>query len=399
MKVCGIIAEYDPFHKGHLYQLEQAKALSGADYTICVLGCAFSQRGDAMLFDSHARAEMALRNGFDLALGMPFSFSCAQSNRFAAGGVGILNSLGVVSHLSFGSESDQLDELYRTADMLNHPGETFLNALKAALHRGRSFAAAQGEALEAALPDIPPALFSSPNFILGVSYLRELEHLGSSIKPVPVRRQSAYHSLEKTGLASASAVRAMIAQGEEAALMDACPQASLDILRNSPRHPPGALDRALMVNLLNRTAASLARMPEVSEGLERRILAAARQATGRAELVCQCKTRRYPAPRINRALTHALVGLTDYPPRPPYARLLGFRERAKPLLKAIATSGFPLVSRPARSTAAGILQDMRAEELWQVGSGHWAQEAWKRQMLIIRDPEEAKEHEGCGKSM
>ena len=246
MKVCGIIAEYDPFHRGHLHHLEQARARSGADYMVCVLGCAFSQRGEAMLFSTHDRARMALQNGFDLVLGMPVSFSCAQANRFAAGGVGILHRLGVVSHLSFGSESDDLGLLRQAARLLNHPDAAFARTLKAGLDTGLSFAAAQGQALQEALPEAGPALLASPNFILGVSYLRELERLGSRMTPLPVLRSAPYHSLAGGPLASASAVRAQWLQGEWEQAATACPPASLAVMRGAATHRPEALDKALL---------------------------------------------------------------------------------------------------------------------------------------------------------
>ena len=387
MKVCGIIAEYDPFHKGHLYHLEQARNLSQADYMVCMLGCAFSQRGDAMLFGTRDRALMALVNGFDLVLGMPFSFSCAQANRFAAGGIGILNSLGVVTHLSFGCETDQLEQLQAAARLLNHPDISFVRRLKDELAAGCSFALAQGRALQAALPEIPAALFSSPNFILGVSYLRELDWLQSSIKPVPVLRQTAYHSREIKPLASASAVRSLLLEDQETDLSFVCPPGSVEIIQQAAVHRPDALDKTLLISLLGQSAAALKQLPEISEGLEARIKSAARKATGRLELISLVKTKRYPYARISRALTHALVGLQYYPRTPGHARLLGFRSSAKPLLKAVSGQGFPLVTRPARSSIPEITQDMHAEELWQVGSGQGAQKAWQQQIIEFKNEE------------
>ena len=387
MKVCGIIAEYDPFHKGHLYHLEQARKLSRADYMVCVLGCAFSQRGDAMLFGTRDRALMALINGFDLVLGMPFSFSCAQANRFAAGGIGILNSLGVVTHLSFGCETDQLEQLQAAAGLLNHPDLSFARRLKDELASGCSFALAQGRALQAALPEIPSALFSSPNFILGVSYLRELERLHSRIIPVPVLRQTAYHSREIKPLASAGAVRALLLEDQQIDLSIVCPSGSVEIIQHAMVHRPEAMDKALLISLLDQSAAALKQLPEISEGLEARIKSAARKATGRQELISLVKTKRYPYARISRALTHALVGLPYYPKTPGYARLLGFRSRAKPLLKSASRQGFPLVTRPARTPIPEITQDMHAEELWQVGSGQAAQKAWQQRIIEFKNEE------------
>ncbi|HSK68211.1 MAG TPA: nucleotidyltransferase family protein [Candidatus Limnocylindria bacterium] len=386
MRVCGVIAEYDPFHNGHQYQLAQARERTGADYSVCVLGCAFSQRGDAMLFSSHDRARMALLGGHDLVLGMPFSFSCAQANRFARGGVGILNGLGVVTDISFGCETDRLDLVYAAARLLDEPDGAFQGRLRRGLDEGRSFAHARGAALEEAFADVSPALLRSPNFILGVCYVRELARLRSSIRVTPVRRETGYHSLEAGPTASASAVRAMLLRGDFAGATEACPGTTARAVREAMdggrMHRPDALDAALIAALLRARPEDLRRSPEVSEGLEDRILAAAREATGRAGLAEAVRTRRYPRPRVSRALSHALVGANVFPPEPAYARLLGFRRGAAPLLQAIG-GRFPLVSRPARSPFPETAQDMRAEELWMLGSGQAPAQAWRNGVVII----------------
>lgn len=381
MKVCGIIAEYDPYHRGHLYHFQQAKKGSGADFMVCVLGSAFSQRGEAMLFSTHDRARMALANGFDLVLGLPVSFSCAQANRFAAGGVGILHSLGEVSHISFGSEGDSLEHLMSAARLLNQPDAAYVQALKVGLSQGLSFAAAQGQAMQNALPSIPPDLLRSPNFILGLSYLRELMRLQSDITPVPVLRSSAYHSLAAGPLASASAVRKLILEDRQTDLSEVCPEASCAVIQAARLHRPEALDKALLIHLLQADSSP---STEVSEGLDTRIAKAARQANGRAELIDLVKTKRYPRTRISRALSQSLLGLRQYAQRPAYARLLGFHERAKPLLAAIGRAGFPLITRPAREAAPEVAQDMLAEELWYIGSGQSAAAAWQQQVILLK---------------
>ena len=383
MKVCGIIAEYDPFHKGHRYHLETAREKSCADYVVCVLGCAFSQRGDAMLFDSHKRAEMALLNGADLVLGMPVSFSCAQANRFARGGVGILSGIGVTTHLAFGCECANTEHLLSAAHLLNHPDMGFSAELKNNLAAGLSFAQAQGEALAESLPQIDSELFSSPNFILGVSYLRELEALNSGIIPLPVLRKTVYHSKALGPDASAGAVRQKLLAEKGCDLKEECTDESIRVILSAAMHRPEALDKALLFILNSRTAEQLREYSEFSEGLEQRILTAARKAVSREELIALAKTRRYPYTRISRALSQALLDLKQYSDRPEYARLLGMRKKAAPLLSEIDQSGFPLISRPARSSITEVAQDMQAEEIWQIGAGRSAETAWQEQVVIV----------------
>lgn len=385
MRVCGIIAEYDPFHKGHLYHFNQAREKACADYMVCVLGCAFSQRGEAMLFQTQDRARMALANGFDLVLGMPFSFSCAQANHFAGGGVGILQGIGMVTHLSFGCETDNLDWLTGAAHLLNRPGLSFIQSLKKGLREGRSFAQAQGRALTEHLPELPLHLLSSPNFILGLSYLRELERLDSPIIPLPVKRETAYHSTSPGPMASASAVRAFLVKGETGLAMQSCPNKSREIIREAMDaaryHRSEALDKALIACLISGEN-KLSGSPEISEGLDDRIHMAALRARTREELISLSKTKRYPRARINRALSHALVSGYDFPRTPPYARLLGLRRSAGPLMNMLDKT-FPLVGRPARSGFPGLKQDMRAEELWALGSGLAPESAWRYPIAVI----------------
>ena len=148
MRVCGIIAEYDPFHLGHLHQLSEARRLSQADYVVCVISCAFTQRGLPALFSTQYRARMALLAGADLVLGMPVSYGCAQANRFALGGVGVLHGLRVVTHLSFGVEASALPELGRLSRLLEGADAGFQGRQRAALRAGHSLARARGEALD-----------------------------------------------------------------------------------------------------------------------------------------------------------------------------------------------------------------------------------------------------------
>ncbi len=387
MRVCGIIAEYDPFHSGHRHQLKSAREQSGAEYVVAVIGCAFSQRGEAMLFSTQARAEMALRSGADLVLGMPVSFSCAQANRFARGGVGILHSLGPVTHLSFGCEQGFAAHLAATAELLHRPSPAFIRRLKAGLEAGLSFAAAQGEALGACLAQVPPRAFSAPNFILGVSYLAELARLGSGIRPLPIPRGGDYHAKGLSGLPSATAVRAALLQGNWPGVRASVPEESLAVIRpaveRAQLHRPGALDALVIARLMEAGEQRLLPSPEMSEGLEKRIAARARQAASRQELIDLVKTRRYPRSRVSRAVNHGLMGLTSFPDRPGYARLLGFRKRAAPLLKAIKSGGFPLIDRPGHAASPDFSQDMRAEELWALGAGLPPASAWQHLMIVL----------------
>lgn len=387
MRVCGVIAEYDPFHNGHLYHLQAARKASQADYLVVVLGCAFSQRGSPMLFESHDRAKMALACGADLVLGLPISFSCAQANRFAKGGIGILTKLGLISDLSFGTESNSLQALQDTLELLENPGPNEQAALKAGLKLGQSLARARAASLERC-QGINPQLMKSPNYILGLCYLAELRRRKSPIRPHPIQREGNYHALSLEAMPSASALRAAILRGDWQALRRHVPPASYEIIRQAALkgqiHKPESLDPALLYALNHLKREELAILPEYSEGLEGHILKGLREATGRESLLKLLQTKRYPRTRLNRALSQALLAPLEFEEDALFARILGFRAEARPLLKALKESSeIPLILKPSQSQIPSLQDSMRAEELWALGAGLPFETAWRRPCAIL----------------
>ncbi len=385
MKVCGIIAEYDPFHKGHERHLLQAREKSGADCVICVISGSFTQRGAPALLPAHDRAEMALRCGADAVLQLPYAFSVREAEYFALGGVYILNALNCVTHLSFGSETDDLDLLQTAADILEQPDDAFTAALQSALQRGLSFAAAQGQALKGALGPAAERL-NAPNAALALSYLRAIRRLGSAMLPVPILRAQDYHAMEMEAYPSASAVRGAILRGDWASVERAIPPAALPVLKRAVREglcPPDGLDAILRHTLLTAQKENMSRWPGMAEGLEDRILAAAKTEVSREALIDAVKTRRYTQGRISRALCHGLLNVTkdSLPALPDHARILGFRESARPLLRVMQKSGFPLITRPARTDCAQL--DIRADELRAIAAGLPLGGTYRRPPVIV----------------
>ena len=385
MKVCGIIAEYDPFHKGHERHLLLAREKSGADYVICVISGSFTQRGAPALLPAHDRAEMALRCGADAVLQLPYAFSVREAEYFALGGVYILNALNCVTHLSFGSETDDLNLLQTAADILEQPDDAFTAALQSALQRGLSFAAAQGQALKGALGPAAEHL-NAPNAALALSYLRAIRRLGSAMLPVPILRAQDYHAMEMEAYPSASAVRGAILRGDWASVERAIPPAALPVLKRAVREglcPPDGLDAILRHTLLTAQKENMSRWPGMAEGLEDRILAAAKTEVSREALIDAVKTRRYTQGRISRALCHGLLNVTkdSLPALPDHARILGFRESARPLLRVMQKSGFPLITRPARADCAQL--DIRADELRAIAAGLPLGDAYRRPPVIV----------------
>jgi len=383
-KVVGIVAEYDPFHLGHKKQVLKAK--QSADYVVCIISCAFSQRGSAHMFSTHTRAHMALASGADLVLGLPYSFGCAQANRFAMGGVSALNSLGVVTHLCFGVEEELLPVLGSATDAIK--SKEYDKLFVESLSGGVSSAKAHGIALSQLINSEDSNSLNAPNFILGLCYTKALQDIKSDIVPLPISRQGDYHKGNDISAPSASIIRKKLLTGDTDFLKTALPPESYGIAIKAYNegyyHKPQALDYALIAKILSSNSEELTNTPEISEGLEYRIMDCALSANSRDTLISLIKTKRYPYTRIDRALSHILVGLTNEncPYKPSYVRLLGFRNSAAPLLSAISKD-MPLISRPARNKDLIMKEDMFSEQLWQIGAGECPKRAYEEQVVII----------------
>lgn len=397
----GIIAEYDPFHRGHAYHLDQARKLTGQRDVAVVISPAFTQRGLPALFSTRDRARMALANGCDMVLAMPQDFAMASAERFALGGVSILSRLNGVSHLAFGCELEDLAQLRQFAEVLDHPSSRQQELLKESLAQGQSMAAAYGAVLKDAFSQVPEEVLRSPNLLLGVSYLRALAACESPIKPVIIPRKGAYHqgtSLKPGEMASASGVRAAFLRGDWQQVADWVPGPTMDIMRDcalSNRiHRPEALDQALLTKLLTMDKDQLAGIAGFGEGLDDRVRKVLPQVTNREELAQQVKTRRYPMGRIQRALSMALLGRrTDQlSPIPAFVRLMGFRRTAEGLLSDLQQEQLPLISRPARHSVCAF--DMLSESVWRLGCPLPPAGAFEESMLVWDDNNDRTPPEG-----
>ena len=388
MRVCGIICEYDPFHGGHAYHIARARALSGADYVVCLMSGAFTQRGMPAVLPARDRAHMALLSGADAVLQAPYACSVREAEHFALCFVRILHSLGV-THLSFGTETEDLSLLTDAAALLEENGEAVEGGIRASLDAGLSFAEASGRALEALLGERAAAL-RQPNAVLAMNYLRAIKRIGALIVPVPVKRAGAYRAEGGEGFASASAVRGALLRGDWRAVRDAVPGACFPVLERAVLRGglcrPSAVDAPLRVRLLSMPLETIAALPEVSEGLEHRLADAARGETTREGILQAVKTRRYPYSRISRALCHALTGTTKSDLASPYlyARVLGFRLSAAPLMRMMKDGGFPLITRPARQlTARQYALDARADAVRHALTGEAAGAEYRDQPILL----------------
>ncbi len=353
MHISGIIAEYNPFHNGHAYQIDTARAL-GATHIVAVLGGAFTQRGECAAVDKFVRARAALLGGADLVIELPLPYAVSSAERFAFGGISLLDALGCVNTLVFGSESADISLLTQAAKALDDT--SFPAALKEHLRHGLVFPKARQLALAQTADANCAALLSQPNNILGIEYIKWLLRKNSAITPVAIARTGAHHGSDVTSddIASASLIRKRMHAGQVWQTYVPAQAAVLYADELAKGHAPCSLvplERAILARLRIIRREELLSLPDVTEGLEWRILKAVHTAQSLDELYGLIKTKRYTLSRIRRIVLCAYLGITSELQRtdPPYLRILGFNERGREILsRAKDTVALPMQTGLAR---------------------------------------------------
>ena len=349
-KVLGIVAEYNPFHNGHLYHLEQAKKMTGSTYTVAIMSGNFTQRGSTALIDKWSRAEAALHCGIDLVLELPVLYATSSAENFAEGAIRILDSLKVVDYLSFGAETSDIDLLDRLAEVLYKEPREYKNLLSHELSKGVSYPKARENALLMYLNDIRKYVnvLSSPNNILGIEYLKALKKYKSSIRPVPIARfETGYNDIGYTeNIASATAIRNIVKNGGFDILRKLLPAPSYAILMENIKQGHAVPDlsvfeKQIIYNLRKMDVSEIADLPDVSEGLEFAIKNAANSCNSLIEFLNIIKSKRYTSTRLQRILLYSLLGITKKDmalskKTTPYLRVLGLSNRGKFLISEIA---------------------------------------------------------------
>lgn len=349
-KVLGVIAEYNPFHNGHLYHLENSKKLTGCDYTIAIMSGNFTQRGSTSIIDKWEKTKIALLNDVDLVIELPILYSISSAENFADGSIKILNSLGIVDYLSFGSETSDINVLKKIADVLYFEPKEYKNILSHELNKGLSFPKARENALLMYLNDIRTYsnIVSSPNNILGIEYLKALKKHNSSIEPICIPRfESEYNSTSfSNNIASATAIRNLIKNKSFDIIQDLVPSNTYSILMNNIKNGHIVEDlcifeKEIIYVLRKMSIEEIANLPDVSEGLEFAIKNAANSCNSIVELLNLIKSKRYTQTRIQRILLYALLGITKKDMEIskntlPYIRILGFNEKGRELVSEIS---------------------------------------------------------------
>lgn len=353
MKIAGIVAEYNPFHNGHKYHIDQVKA-SGVDFVIAVMSGNFVQRGDVAIFDKWTRTKAALLNGVDLVLELPTKYSTATANIFAFGAVKILDDLGCANYLSFGSETGNLAAIENAVKSLSN--KELDQEIKKALQEKHTFAKARTIALEN-LGDFESAkILSTPNDILATEYLLALKNLKSKIKPLAVKRTGVLHDSLQTqnNIASASAIRLKIKNGDD--FKSFVPDNSTDIynqllLENKAPFLLKNAENAILWQLRQMQKSDFENLTDISEGLNNRLYNAVRQGTSLEEILELTKTKRYTLARIRRLILHCILKEHELI-NPPYIKILGFNNNSTQLLNKIKeTSKRPLITSYANAVS------------------------------------------------
>ena len=369
MKIAAVIAEYNPFHTGHRYHIEQTRRLSGADYVVAIMGGNFTQRGEAAILEKRQRAAAALRSGVDAVVELPGLFTVRPAEVFAAAGVALAEAVGA-DVLSFGCETADLEFLHAALDA----EAAAQQQIRAALSEGQSYARARGAAVAAAL-GVPAEAVNRPNLALALEYLRALRARNSSVQPLAVARQGDYHSDRMdAAYPSASALRQAARQGADVRRF--MPGLDVDAAFMQPME---ALDSVFLYVLRGYTPDRLREVCDMTEGLEHRVCKLSTNCTGRMQLLDELKCKRYTFSHLSRVLTQAVTGVTkalaDAHPAPEYVRLLGIRSDARPLLREIARRAtLPMVSDGAQLRGNAIFEcECRMTDLFMLSSPNPAQ--------------------------
>lgn len=360
MKVSGIICEYNPFHNGHLYHIRETRR-NGATHIAAVMSGSFVQRGDTALMDKLERARLAVRSGADLVIELPVQYCLSSAEYFAAGAVYLLNSLGAVDELSFGSECGSTEMLSRALEAVEKTADERADDIRLIMEKGYTYPRALTSVINGCDPGIG-AVISEPNNLLAIEYMKALKRFSSKMQPFTVKRVNASHdSDEPEGVfASASYIREQLAGGKDVSAVSSYTtpmwaEAIADAMSRGETASIQRLERVMLYKLRTSSPEEIAALNDVGQGLEHRIYGA-RMAGSLDELLFTVKTKRYTMSRIRRIMLSLLIGITreDMKQLPPYGRILAFNDRGREILaRAKDNAAIPYASSIAKLSQLG----------------------------------------------
>jgi len=348
MKVLGITAEYNPFHNGHKYHIEKSRCLTGADCVVAVMSGNFTQRGEAAILDKWERSRLAVENGVDLVVELPFIYACSKAQSFAEGAVDILKGLGV-QMISFGSESGKIVELRSLAEALIDKAEEIASLRDLFMQRGTSFAKAGELAAAEVLGEEAVKLMVDPNNILAIEYLKRMifwKERGYDIEPVTVKRYGSgyFEENSEAGFAGASAIRRMKDREEleryvpenVACALCGSESGEPEDANECALHAEERLFHLVRCEIVKSSPEALEQVYHMGEGLENKLKKEIVPAKNMDELVSSVVSKRYTEAAVRRLLTYVLMGIREYePPKAVYGRVLAANETGRKLLAGL----------------------------------------------------------------
>lgn len=390
MKTVGIIAEYNPFHNGHKYQIEYIKQKLHADHIVVVMSGDFVQRGTPAFIDKYSRTKMALELGVDIIFELPVFYATASAEGFAMGGVSLLHNLGFIDELCFGCENDNLELLETIADILVTEPKEFSKCLQKGLQNGNSYPTARQKALQSVLPSCTnlDSLLMAPNNILAIEYLKAIKRLNSNIQPVPLLRKDAdYHNIKLSGnIVSASAIRTEYFKNKNLpSLSDYLPSNALEILSDSENKTfpitTSDLDTILYYKL--SSIEDFTKYLDVTPDIENKMKKLISPNITFQGLVEQMKTKNLTHSRISRILLHILLDIkkNQYSNTCNYARILGLRKTSSTLLKSVKS--IPVITKVADAEKLLDIESFKQFQLDLHGSHLYQSICYKKYGTIL----------------
>ncbi len=408
-RVLGIIAEYNPFHNGHLYHIQQAKMQTGSKYVICVMSGNFAQRGNTALVDKWVKTQMALQNGVDIVIELPTIYSISSAENFAEGAIKILDQLKIINTLAFGTETDDLAALNNITNVLYNEPKEYVAILNHELSTGISYPKARENALMMYLNNIKryANILSGSNNILAIEYLKAIKRLKTDIKPYAIQRKNVYYNDEQIvdEFASSTAIRKLLTRNEFSDIRKVMPENAYFLLKEQVKRGKYVLgiekyEKEILYTLRKMSLEEILDLPDVNEGLENLIKNAANSCNNVSDLVNIVKSKRYTQTRIQRILLYALLGITKKDMQNskkvnPYIRVLGFNDNGKQMLSDICkinpkiniiTSVKKFEDRNNNKILGEMLQkDILATNIYTLGYEYdsWANLDYTSKLVII----------------
>ena len=348
MNVLAIIAEYNPMHNGHVFQINEAKKIANADFVITCMGGNFTQRGNTSIVSKFEKTKMALLNGSDMVIELPTIYSVSSSENFAYGAIKILKELNFVTHISFGIEEENIQKLQDIAELLQNEPLGYCKILKEQLDLGVSYPEARAKAVSIYLNNIEyETIMQGSNNILAIEYLKQMKKQKANFVPIGIKRNKVSYNSTKIieDYASSSAIRKFIYNNELLQIKSVMPKSAYEILINNIKNGTYNIDlnnysKIIIYKLRTMSLKQISNLPDVNEGIENLIKSSADKTNNISELIKLVKSKRYTQTRIQRILIYTLLNITKQDMKiskktSPYIRVLGCTKKGQKLLKEI----------------------------------------------------------------